>query len=477
MFRRPAPLWLAVAGVAAFLLFFYDLDGVGLIGPDEPRYAAIGREMAESGDFITPRLWGDAWFEKPPLLFWLAAGGYTLGLGEELAPRLPVALLSVGFLVFFFLALRSEFGARAAAFSTAVLGSSAAWIAYTRVAVMDVPLAATFSAAVLLCLPWIARGETRRLPAAGAMLGLAVLAKGLVPLVLILPVAWFARKRWRDAWMPALTFLAVAAPWYALVTLRYGRAFLVDFFVQHHFERFASDALRHEQPFWFYAPVLLAMLFPWTPLAPLLVRTNGDARRRALLAIVVFGLLFLSASRNKLPGYLLPLMPAAAALAGVGVADAKRPRWLLAGCAALLGAVPVIAALLPDAVARGITRASVSGAAWWTIAPALAAAAFIAWKGRRVVAVALIAMGMAAGAAWTANRAFPVLDRNVSARAFWRHEADRQALLCVETAHRSWRYNLNYYSKVPLPDCPATGRPLRIQQSQEDGARVLNTAE
>ncbi|HSW51218.1 MAG TPA: hypothetical protein VLH09_13630, partial [Bryobacteraceae bacterium] len=84
--------WLVVA-VALYLVYFYGLTGAGLIGPDEPRYASIGREMARSGDWVTPRLWGDPWFEKPPLLYWMTASATRLGLGDDLAPRLPVALL------------------------------------------------------------------------------------------------------------------------------------------------------------------------------------------------------------------------------------------------------------------------------------------------------------------------------------------------------------------------------------------------
>lgn len=473
MLRRSAPLWLAVAAVAAFLLFFYRLDGVGLIGPDEPRYASIGREMAASGDWITPRLWGEPWFEKPPLLYWMTAAGFKAGLGAELAPRLPMALLASAFLGFFFWALRREFGGRAAAFSTAILGSSAGYLAYTRVAVTDLPLAATFTGAVLLLLPWIARGERRRLPAAGALLGAAVLAKGLVPLVLIAPLAWFARKRWREAWPAIAGFAVVAGPWYALVTARNGSAFTDEFFIQHHFGRFASSALQHEQPFWFYVPVFLALLFPWTPVATLIFRTERDARRRALLTVVIFGLVFFSLSRNKLPGYLLPLLPATAALAGVAIAEAKRPRYVLAACAALLGAVPLMAAILPAAIEEGITSASFGSAGWPWAVPALVAAGVIAVRGRRDISIAVIALGMAAGAAWTAARTFPALDRTVSARAFWRRAEPLSPRLCVGTAHRSWRYNLNYYSVRPLPDCEAAGRTLRIEQAPGRPAAIM----
>ena len=86
--------------------------------------------MARSGDWVTPRLWGEAWFEKPALLYWMTGAGFRLGLGDELAPRLPVALLSLLFLAFFHLCLRREFGARPASYATAILGTSAGWITW-----------------------------------------------------------------------------------------------------------------------------------------------------------------------------------------------------------------------------------------------------------------------------------------------------------------------------------------------------------
>ena len=98
--------------------FFYDLSATGLFGKDEPRYAWVSREMAHSGDWITPRLWGAPWFEKPALLYWLSGAGFRLGLNAELAPRLPGALLAVAFLAFYWWTLRREFSCRAASLAT-----------------------------------------------------------------------------------------------------------------------------------------------------------------------------------------------------------------------------------------------------------------------------------------------------------------------------------------------------------------------
>src|SRR5450432_454072 len=161
---------LVAACILAFFLYFFRLTGTGLVSTDEPRYAAIGREMARSGDWITPRLWGSPWFEKPALLYWMTGAGFRLGLNEDLAPRLPVALLSVAFLAFFYAWLRREFGARPALFSTAILGTSAGWLAYSYVAVTDLPMSVFFAAAMLLGMTWLRTERQSWLVASAAAL-------------------------------------------------------------------------------------------------------------------------------------------------------------------------------------------------------------------------------------------------------------------------------------------------------------------
>jgi 4-amino-4-deoxy-L-arabinose transferase-like glycosyltransferase len=452
-----------------YLLFFQGLSGVGLLGPDEPRYAAIGREMARSGDWITPRLWGQPWFEKPALIYWMAALGFRLGLGPELAPRLPVALTGTAFLVFFFFALRREFGPRAAGFATAILGTSAGWIAFSHAAVADLPMSAAFAAAMLLCLPWLDRGERGGLWAAGVLMGVAVLAKGLVPLALALPLAWVARRRLGDVLrpVPVLAFVLVAAPWYVLVALRNGTPFFTEFVLKHHLERFATGSLQHVQPFWFYAPILLAGLFPWTPLLAPLVRPSlyKDARRRFLLLWLVFGFVFFSAATNKLPGYLLPLLPACAALMGIALDECKKAGWMLALSGALLGILPAAVPMLPQALREGLSHADWSLPGWeWMLVPALAlAVGSLAWSGRREASVALMAALVAVAIVYTERTAFRALDESVSARAFWYRNRDHAGEMCVGNIDRSWRYNLNYYTEAPLPVCSESTRQLRIE--------------
>ena len=200
--------------------------------------------MAQSGDWVTPRLWGQPWFEKPALLYWMTAAGFRSGLGPDLAPRLPVAILSVLFLGFFWWRLKLEWDRRAASCATAMLATSAGWLAYSHVAVTDLPLAVFFCAAVLLSLPWVARGDRAGLTAAAACLGLATMAKGLVPLVLFMPVVVIGWRHLRD-WLragPLLAFSVCALPWYILCTIRNGSGFLRVFFLEQQFGRFWSDS-------------------------------------------------------------------------------------------------------------------------------------------------------------------------------------------------------------------------------------------
>ena len=440
---------LLLSAATLFFLYLFGLDRTGLLGPDEPRYAAIGRDMARSGDWITPRLYGIPWFEKPALLYWMTALGFKAGLTDDLAPRLPVALLSIAFLVFYYAILRRQFGERPAAFSTCILATSAGWLAYSHVAVTDLPLSACFAAAMLLVL------ADSGAPVAGVLLGSAVLAKGLVPLVLFVPALWYLRRRPRALATIVATAVVVALPWYALVTSRNGAAFLNEFFVKHHFERFSTGVLEHVQPFWFFVPVLLGAMFPWTPCLALLFGKElyKDERARFLLAWFAFGFIFFSISVNKLPGYLLPLLPAVAALCGIGLAQAANVRWMLAFSAALIWLVPAIQDVLPRALVSGLSRTPVQ-LPYLLLIP-IAALAVVCWRLERGKAIAVIAGFMVLAAIRIVLDTYPLLDRTVSARAFWKAQVQAGVAntLCLKDANRSWRYGLDYYADRPIPDC------------------------
>ncbi|MBL8173970.1 MAG: glycosyltransferase family 39 protein [Bryobacterales bacterium] len=461
----PFPLRVVLALAALYVLYFHGMTAVGLHGPDEPRYAWIGRAMAESGDWITPRLWGQPWFEKPALLYWLIAAGFQLGLDNDAAPRFFLAVLSVAFLFFYFRLLREELTAEAAAFSTAILAASAAWLAYSRTAVTDIPLSVCFALSMLLTLEWLRTGNPRRLPWAGAALGFAILAKGLVPIVLAAPLAWYGRKRIFDLWRLAAPALLIALPWYALCAQANGPVFLEEFFLKHHFSRFATSELQHVQPFWFYIPVLLGAVFPWTPLLALLRRPQSTATH-FLAACLLFGFLFFSAAQNKLPGYLLPLLPAFTALLGDALSRSSRgTRWTLAASAALIAFTPAILPALPDAISIGSTSALPKVAWWQGVFPAALAALIVylleARQGR-AFALAVVALLVSAMAWRVVQDAFPAIDREVSARSTYRAHKNKASRICLEEPRRAFQYGVNYYFRYQVPDCETQPQPIRI---------------
>jgi 4-amino-4-deoxy-L-arabinose transferase-like glycosyltransferase len=453
--RRPPGI--AAAGLLMVIaLYLTGLTRMGMVSTDEPRYAAIGRAMAQSGDWITPRLWGEPWFEKPALLYWMTATGFKLGLGDDLAPRLPVALLSVAFLIFFHRRLRGLFDDTVATGATAILATTGGWLAYSHVAVTDIPLAVFFSAAVLYALPLKETPQLTPQPAnrvaAAIALGLAVLAKGLPPIVLFLPILTLDYRNWRR-WLlswPIVAFTLVPLPWYVLCTLRNGWSFPYTFFIQHQFDRFRTDALQHVQPFWFYGPVFLLLLFPWFPLLAIAFRRTGrDERTRALAAVVIFGLVFFSLSVNKLPGYVLPLLPGTCALMGVALAaTTNRDRWLIAPIA-LLGAFPLAISIVPHAVATSLHSTPIpwiSGVLGLAAATAIGTACAV-WLRTRAFSAAIFLAAI--GFFLTEIEVFPALDQAASARPLWNASHPE----CAPFLSRGRLYGLYYYSDKKLPDC------------------------
>jgi len=455
-------------------LYVYGSDARGLLSADEPRYASIARTMAESGDWTTPRLDGEPWLEKPALLYWMGAAADRLGVQEDLATRLPVGLLAVAFLLLFHARLRSLFGDDAAALSTAVLGTSAGFAAYSNAGVFDLPLTASVGAALLCLLDWAEdESRDRLLPAFGALLGLSVLAKGLVgPAVAALAVLSIVRNRGVFPVAKALfaprvlgPFLLVAGPWYLLCYLANGQAFIDEFLWKHHVERLYSSSLEHVQPWWFYLPVFIAALLPWTPLlAALRIREiSADSRLRFFAYWALGTLLFFSVSTNKLPGYILPALPPVAALIGTALARrGARAAWF-ALSAATLAATPLAGAILPQALADGITRAwPPESLPWLGLAAALAALAAVtlaASSGRPKTAAGILALSTAAALFWLRLATFPALDRAAGSRSLWYEISHQSDQICIDHLRRHVRYGLAFYSRNSLPTCEEDPRP------------------
>jgi 4-amino-4-deoxy-L-arabinose transferase-like glycosyltransferase len=275
--NNPDNFYLIALLLLCGVVFFYGLGRLPFIGPDEPRYAEVAREMYVTGDWITPRLGGIEWFEKPALTYWLLASGYALFGENEFGARLAVAAVATfGALLLYFFGRRAR-SARFGYLSAAALATCGLWPGFARGVTCDLPLTVAIEIALLSFFLW--QSEESR---AGAdrlwyvfcfALGLATLAKGLIgvvlPLMIIAPYliltgSWRSLLRPRLVVFGSLIFLATAAVWYAPVVARNGREFIDEFFVGHHFQRYMSNKYRHPQPFYFFSLVALAGSFPWS---------------------------------------------------------------------------------------------------------------------------------------------------------------------------------------------------------------------
>jgi len=360
---------LILLAVLFISVWFCNLDYRKLIRSDEGRYAEIAREMAVTGDWITPRLNGVKYFEKPPLQYWATAAAYrTFGEHEWTARLWPAVTGFVGILLVLF-AGRSLFGITAGFYASLILASSAGYVASAHFNSLDMGLA-FFVTATLLTYLLAQRLEATPLAnrlwtlAAWASAALAVLSKGLIGVVipaavLVLYVVLqrdFVRLRGLHWGMGITVFLLIAAPWFVLVQLA-NPEFAKFFFVHEHFERFLTTVHRRVEPWWFFFPILAIGMLPWLTLLPQAVarawRVQGQRTAfqpsRFLVIGAVFILVFFSASSSKLPGYILPMLPLLALLIGNMLAG-MRPRDLFWHLIPILLFAALIAVLSPRVI-------------------------------------------------------------------------------------------------------------------------------
>jgi 4-amino-4-deoxy-L-arabinose transferase-like glycosyltransferase len=375
---RPWSRDLLLLAAAFGVLYFFMIGRAALGNPDEGRYAEIPREMLRTGDWVTPRLDGLPYFEKPPLGYWVTAACLrVLGPGEGAARAMP-ALFGVGGVLLTYAAARRLCGRRAGILSAVVLGTSVLYLALTRVLILDLAVSVLMSATLFLFILGIREppGPRRR----GLFLGLyataalATLTKGLIG-VLLTGAVMFLWLLLLDEWRRlrplhlapgALVFLAIALPWHLLVNAR-NPGWARFYFVHEQWERFlAPSGHGRTGPWWYFIPAVILGLFPWTGfLWPALrdaLRGGWRARRVAadawyLVIWAGFIFLFFSKSQSKLVPYILPVFPPLAVLVGTWLArrleagDAARLRWGLrthAVISVVLAAAVGVVAARPD---------------------------------------------------------------------------------------------------------------------------------
>ena len=406
------------------LIWFVPLGWRALFSPDEGRYASIGLAMLQSGDWITPRLNGLLYFEKPIFQYWVTAASLAVFGINEFAARFWPA--TSGFLTIVAVAFtaRRLWGPLSGAYA-ALLAAGTTWIsANSHFLTLDMGL--TFFQALSLCAFLIAQSddakERERRNAMwvcwAAMAG-ATLSKGLVGIVIpgATLVLYSVLKRQFGFWRRMhwgsglLIYFGLAAPWFIAVSLK-NPGFFDFFFIREHFRRFLTDEARRTGEAWYFVPVLLLGAMPWTTMLPQWLwrgsqREKSEVFQPARLLVIwsIFIFLFFSVSRSKLPSYILPMFPALALLGAYWLprADPRRLRWhLLAPAAFWLVAVgawfvtewfvsetqplTVVRPFMDMLAGSGLVALLACALAWWLLG-----------RGRKLLAVALVSFASVMG--------------------------------------------------------------------------------
>jgi 4-amino-4-deoxy-L-arabinose transferase-like glycosyltransferase len=502
----------ASAGLIAAVCLFSHLGAIGLVGPDEPRYAWIARAMASSGDWVTPRLYGQPWFEKPVLYYWAAALGFLAHLPAEWAARLPsafaalVAAISIGWVGWKFYGAESWPFASPVLLAPLIFSTSVAAIGFARAAGPDMLFSAALtiamaSGSVVLSRRGALRSENDKqvgtsppdhfaLAVFGASLGLAVLAKGPAGVLLAagaIAIWALVTSRWAAAIRLAHpivigAFCLVALPWYVLCALR-NPDFLRVFIFQHNFERYMTPMFQHRQPFWYFVPILLLGLLPWAAcLWPTVEEGLQLWRQKSwssspgffVACWATFPFLFFSFSQSKLPGYILPAIPPLALLIAVGVqrrilmSSASSARCVLIA----VGVTWIVLALsavhwvnrLPSG-ARGVPEKMIWQVSIIAISGGIAMVVLGFRRGRDALLLSFFLAALCVELAGA--RVLPALDPFISARFHGELLRNHRYPDRVFTFHltRSWQYGLAFY----------LGRELAEWSPADSGAALVLT--
>ena len=309
--------------LVSVIIIFSNLGSIPLLDPDEPVYAETPKEMMMYNEFISPRIYGEYWYDKPPMYYWLVAGSYQLFGVNDFAARFPSALLAIICISSVYFFAKKILNERAAIFSGFVLVTSIEFFYLSKAAVTDITLT-LFLTLSLLCF------VRKKYYLFYLFAGLATLTKGPIglffPVVIAFLYLLFTRQLSEIKRMKimsgSLIFAVVALPWYIVMYNIHGSDFINTFLGFHNITRFTSPEHPSGVLWYYYVPVLLIGFFPWcTCILQAMYRIFlGHCEKFkemfffSIWAIVVF--VFFSISQTKLVSYILPMFPALAIIIG-----------------------------------------------------------------------------------------------------------------------------------------------------------------
>jgi 4-amino-4-deoxy-L-arabinose transferase-like glycosyltransferase len=477
-----------------------------LVGPDEPRYVSIAHSMSQTHDWVTPRLNGQPWFEKPILYYWAAASAFRItgsadisgsassaSVSADRAARFPNALAALLAALAMAWAAWRCYGPATAAIVLLLMPASVAIVGFARAATPDMLLTATLAATMALGADLVVAEKPDLLHRLGfgVFLGAATLAKGPAAIAIAgggIALWALLSHQWRRAFRLAhplsiAAFTLVAVPWYWICAAR-NPDFLDVFLFQHNIARFLTPVFHHPQPFWFFLPIMILAVLPWSAL---LFALGSDAiaawraRDWAARPGLYFGcwsfftVLFFSVSRSKLPGYILPAVPPLVLLlAHAATRLIQRGDEAARGVAMGLGATWVALVAAAEIWLRmpsGQPFARIMPLQYGLIAAGVIGAAIAVLGSRGRIATSLLTNAalvsvLLAVANWSV---LPSLDVNYSSRATAIAAAPivgaagNANAVDVCKLDRSWQYGLEYYLGRAMPEwTPAESTPILV---------------
>jgi len=309
--------------IISIMIIFLNLGRVPLLDPDEPVYAETPKEMLIFNDFVSPRIFGEYWYDKPPMYYWLVAGSYKVFGINEFATRFPSGVMAIACVLMIYLSGRRLFNERAGMIGALVLVTSIEFFYLGKAGVTDMTLLFFLSASLLAFIE-------KKYYWAYLFAGLATVTKGpiglLLPGAIVFPYILVTRK-WsylKEMKIPSglLLYALVALPWNIAMYQLHGSAFIDTFFGYHNITRFTSPEHAEGVLWYYYIPVLLVGFFPWTAIMlqslwASLTKSTEDFSTLVFLniwAIVIF--VFFSISQTKLVSYILPVYPPLAMIVG-----------------------------------------------------------------------------------------------------------------------------------------------------------------
>lgn len=450
---------LLILGVAGILMFTF-LGTHPLLDPDEPVYAETAREMLQFQDFISPRIYGDFWYDKPPMYYWLVAAAFKIFGFSEFSARFPSAFLAVSGAILVYLAGRKLFNERAGLLAALVLATSLEYFYLGNAAVTDMTLTFFLTAALLAFLHqkyYLLYGFT----------ALAVVTKGPVALffcgvivsLYLLVTGSLNKIKIMNVVRGSVLFALIALPWYVVMYSLHGMVFIDTFVGFHNVTRFLQPEHASGAVWYYYIPVLILGFFPWSSLLVqaffTAIKEKGEYRNPCVFLMIWASVIFLffSLSQTKLVSYTLPMYPPLALLTGYYFDKVwTEQRYKALQCAS--GIFGIVAALLSAGLLYAgtavTTELMVSVKVLSVILAVLAAFVLVQSFRRNFRAVFTIqVLGVMIFFAVLMMQALPIITPGLSVKPFvneFQQHYDGQAPVYVE---KFYRPGFMYYSGIP----------------------------